>query len=295
MYIESVILPAMSQSSCTKRFYIYRGDLEHRSAPGNKYHKLKHHMNAAIKQRYQAVATFGGPHSNHVDAFVNKVVELGLLPIVVVRGEVHAQLTPTLQSAASNGAILFPSQRIDYRKGLASDVRNTVDQFYDDVYWVPEGGGGGLGVLGCKDWADTIMSRVTDTDMICVASGTGTTAEGFAACEKVHHLAVFSALKGADQIVVRPIKPHLQTLLEFDECYHGGFGKMSDELLAFLKKMYELNPNLQLDPIYTGKMLYQVDQFVRQGCWEYGNTLFIHSGGLQGWRGMPAYYYPYHE
>ncbi|SBS31283.1 D-cysteine desulfhydrase [Marinomonas aquimarina] len=302
MYLEPIHLPA-NNSSDAYEFVIYRGDLECSSAPGNKQHKLKYHLQQALQEHKSIAATFGGPHSNHVAAFVARCVELQITPIVVVRGETWASLTPTLRRAVQQGAILFPSSRLDYRLGMQSKIKDAIDQYYaGEVYWVPEGGAGALGVLGCLDWANHIYQKLNDSSYhVCLASGTGATAAGFAASD-FNSVSVFSALKGAHNLEQDLYSHCLAANIEvtaklecFDESLHGGFGKMSDALIHFLHDMLAHNPTLRLDPVYTAKMVYKVNQLLAQGSWPHRKTVFIHTGGLQGWRGMPVGHCPYNE
>lgn len=299
MRFDSLVMPDQVDDS-GKEFLIYRGDLECNIAPGNKQHKLKYHLQKALSEGCQYVATFGGPHSNHIAAFVARCQTLGVMPLIVVRGETWAELTPTLRTAVAAGANLFPCGRQDYRLGLASEMKQIVDAYYSDVYWVPEGGAGALGVLGCLDWARVIsQDQQAEGAHFCVASGTAVTASGFAACG-IDSLSVFSALKGvsnlAEDIQLSCQQAGLQVaakLTTFDECLHGGFGRMSKELLVFLQTLYRLNPNILLDPVYTSKMVYQVYQMEKKGLWPHKRTLFVHTGGLQGWLGMKTDQQPY--
>ena len=303
MLLQTIRLPAC-QNRQEQSFLIYRGDLECVTAPGNKQHKLKYHLQQALLEQKDYVATFGGPHSNHVAAFVARCVELGLKPLIVVRGETWATLTPTLSQAVRQGAVLFPSQRSDYRLGLNAEMKHAMDDFYqNNVYWVPEGGGGTFGVLGCLDWANDIYQQLEDDDVhVCVASGTGTTAAGFAA-SRFRSLSVFSALKGAEDLV-GVLSNHCRqadlscqaTVLDgYDESLHGGFGRVSDQLLDFLRVLKTLNPGIPLDPVYTSKMVFKVNQLVEQGLWLHKKTLFIHTGGLQGWQGLTNQQCPYDD
>lgn len=293
--IQSIRLPAQSKWD-ERQFWIYRGDLESKVAPGNKQHKLKYELIAAAQNQAHTIGTFGGPHSNHVAAFVARCTELQRQPLIVVRGETHTNLTPTLRLAVDKGAILFPSSREDYRLGMDSTVKQQIDQHYMNVHWIPEGGSSSLGTKGCLDWAMQIHQACEAHQInavhVCVASGTGTTAAGFWA-SPFEEISVFSALKG-----VHDLKLDLSKLLQgadlkpigicnaYDDIFHGGFGKVSSALLSFLRAFKTLNPNVPLDPIYTSKMLFHVNQLVEQGRWTSSNTLFIHTGGLQGWQGM---------
>jgi 1-aminocyclopropane-1-carboxylate deaminase len=279
-------------------FDIYRGDLEHPSAPGNKWHKLQYHLKEAEKRKATVIATFGGPFSNHLHAFGSTLNNLPFKAVAVVRGELHPTLTPTLIDTATCGVELWPSSRSDYRLGAASAVVKTINELYDNVYWIPEGGGGELGALGCRDWAEQIHNLDSKYDAWVVSAGTGTTAAGFLGAHNTPNLHVFSALKGAEnqekeiieqahQVVdVQNAKGVLNDRLFFhSDCHEGGYAKHSQALIEFITRFAEANPNIPLDPVYTCKSMFAVLSAMQEGRWPYPRTLFVHTGGLQGWRG----------
>ncbi|TDO96839.1 cysteine desulfhydrase [Marinomonas balearica] len=308
--IQKIILPGMSEKQrLLYQLDIYRGDLESEIAPGNKFHKLRYHIKAAKEKNARYVATFGGPYSNHVHAFTKSAIKAGFLPLVIIRGELHSTLTSTLRDCVSDGAILFPSQRDDYRLGLRSEIKSEVDKLYSDVYWIGEGGGGTLGVLGCCDWADQISHIINKKyDTWCVSSGTGTTSLGLACSNAVESLQVFNALKGAEDIEHEVEVLWHKMAGEFTHMKHadplskmsfwhskefGRFGKLPLEVADFLKELYFLNPTLRLDPVYTGKMAYRIWLKIKHNCWDYQRSLIVHTGGLQGWRGIKGTLNPY--
>ncbi len=307
----NLIQPVVFTRQNTSIYYeldIYRGDLEHPNAPGNKWHKLQYHLREARRRNTKAIATFGGPFSNHLHAFSMTLQDLPFKAIGVVRGELQPQLTPTLRDAVDCGAELWPSLRTDYKKGLCSDVACQINRLYQDVYWIPEGGGGELGALGCRDWAESIIENLKGErdqyDAWVVSAGTGTTAAGLLAHEASPDLHVVSALKGAesqrDEIIA--LASSLQFLSERDhsegklqkklffhgDSHEGGYAKFSPRLTDFLNNFATNNPDVTLDPVYTSKSMLAILQKMEAGSWPYARTLFIHTGGLQGWRGYPS-------
>jgi len=287
---------------------IYRGDLEHPHAPGNKWHKLQHHLNAAKRQNATVIATFGGPFSNHLHAFASTLKYSAFKTVAVVRGELQPKLTPTLRDMVNDDVELWPSTRSDYRLGTDSEVANAINHLYGNVYWIPEGGGGLLGALGCRDWAEEMSNLDNGYDAWVVSAGTGTTAAGLLSSQNTPDLHVFSALKGmqnqrgdiikqADQLNVLYSadsikKSHSQKMLSnklffHGECHEGGYAKHSLELKRFMREFADNNPDNPLDPIYTCKSMFAVLKAMAAGTWPYRRTLFIHTGGLQGWRGYP--------
>ena len=299
--IQPITLPISCQvpSGVQYELDIYRGDLEHPNAPGNKWHKLQYHLKAAKKQNASVIATFGGPFSNHLHAFGMTLRILPFKAVAVVRGELQPKLTPTLKDMVENGVELWPSSRSDYRLGMSSQIVNEINEHYGNVYWILEGGGGALGAMGCHDWANDINAIDDKYDAWVVSSGTGTTAAGLLSNINTPDLHVFSALKGepaqrrlildlASKLAAESMsKESLNAKLFFHaDCHEGGYAKHSPALKSFISKFARANPNYPLDPVYTSKSMFAVIQAMQNGCWPYKRTLFIHTGGLQGWRGF---------
>ena len=278
---------------------IYRGDLEHPHAPGNKWHKLKYNLDAAITQGAKHIISFGGPFSNHLHALGNSAKHLGLTPIAIVRGELQPQLTQTLRDFVEAGGILWPSRRIDYKLGMDSELVAYLKTCYPDAYWVPEGGSNTLGVKGCFDWADEIKAAsLTEGgfDTWVLSAGTGATCSGLLANQdknKNANILVFPALKGGEGLIadIRAFalaqnqNVELERLTIVPEYHHGGYAKVPRELKDYIAKLHTLNPKVTLDPVYTAKVVYGVEQEIIKGNLDNQKLLLIHTGGVQGWCG----------
>ena len=72
--------------------------------------------------------------------------------------------------------------------------------------------------------------------------------------------------------------------------YHfGGYGKINEELVRFINDFYQ-QTNIPLDPIYTGKMLYGIVDLIEKDYFPKGSKILaIHTGGIQGIKGMNIY------
>ncbi|MDB4837096.1 cysteine desulfhydrase [Marinomonas sp.] len=309
--IHSIVLPESFRASSNQQYElnIYRGDLEHVKASGNKWHKLQYHLKQAEKQSASVIATFGGPFSNHLHAFGATIENLPFKAVAVVRGELQPQLNASLKDVIGHGVELWPTLRSDYRLAMGSDVVRTINERYDNVYWIPEGGGGELGALGCRDWAEQIDLLDNSYDAWVVSAGTGTTAAGMLAYKGVPSLHVVSALKGADeqraeilllarQLVINKLTEECLTGIKSNHsdslenklffhanAHHGGYAKHSHELEQFIQEYAVDNRHHPLDPVYTCKSMFAIIAAMKRGEWPYSRTLFIHTGGLQGWCG----------
>ncbi|TBR37857.1 cysteine desulfhydrase [Marinomonas agarivorans] len=295
--LHPILTPETYHKSGVK-LYIYRGDLEHVNAPGNKWHKLKHNLAQAKQQGAKHIISFGGPYSNHLHALGNVCQQLNITPVAIIRGELQPQLTPTLRDFIKCGGILWPSRRDEYRLGMQSSLVAAVSECYERGYWVPEGGSNSQGVNGCYDWAKTISTMAEQQglnfDAWAVSAGTGATSAGFLACSTTPDIMVFPALKGggrlSDEIKRMALSQNQQTNLAklqvFDQYHCGGYAKLPPVLQNYIKTIHILNSNLKLDPIYTAKVVYGLEQEIQSGTLTNKRILIVHTGGLQGWRGF---------
>jgi 1-aminocyclopropane-1-carboxylate deaminase/D-cysteine desulfhydrase-like pyridoxal-dependent ACC family enzyme len=178
----------------------------------------------------------------------------------------------------------------------------SLQERFGHCFVIPEGGANGLGVRGCAE----ILTEVEEHfDVVCCAAGTGTTLAGLAISLAVKTLQVktlhatsllgFSALKGGDflmddvkrLIAESRLRPPSTMDYGLSTDYHfGGYAKMKPELLAFINGFTE-RTRIPLDPIYTGKMMFGIYDMIQNGQFEQGTAILaIHTGGLQGWKGM---------
>ena len=275
-----------------------RLDKIHPFVSGNKWYKLKY----SILHGYQAGKTqfisFGGPFSNHLHALAFAGKYLNVQTVGIVRGEPPKPLNPTLQDCQDWGMALHWVPRDQYRL-LAEQGESKLSamqpflKLYPDAWVIPEGGAGEDGVLGVEMLFNALHHKgLLDYDYITTPVGSGTTLAGIirARIGRAKCLG-FSALKGAldlEQRVEKGLRdaPHLNEWQISHEYHFGGFAKMNDRLRTFISDTYEQS-GLLLDPVYTGKMLYGLAEYIHQGRIPAGaRVLMVHTGGLQGWRGF---------
>lgn len=249
--------------------------------------KLKYNFEEVRRKLFKVVITFGGAYSNHIYATAAAAKELNLESIGIIRGEETLPLNTTLTFAKQCGMRLYYVSREEYRnKNENSFIQNLHNRF-GEFYLIPEGGTNNLAVKGCAEFAQTLSE--IDFDYCCVPVGTGGTMAGIiAGLNKEKEIIGFPVLKGGEFLQVE-----IENLLtafssesyrnwKLDTSYHhGGYAKGSPELLTFINRMRHEH-NLPLDPIYTGKLLWAVMDYVTKGKFKRGSTvLILHTGGLQ--------------
>jgi len=266
------------------QLHLKRTDLIHASISGNKFHKLKYNLIEAKAQGATTLLTFGGAYSNHIAAVAAAGKECGFETIGIIRGEelndkIHDN--PTLRQAQDNGMQLHFISRSDYRRKAYAEFIEQLKSTYGTFYLIPEGGTNQLAVQGCEE----ILTEQDkhDFDFVCCAVGTGGTIAGIinSSSEKQKVLG-FSALKGDflfDEIKQWTTRSHWDLCLDY---HFGGYAKTSPELLEFIQN-FQQQTNIELEPIYTGKMLFGIFDLIERGYFPANSKILaIHTGGLQG-------------
>ena len=282
---QTINLPILSDKNIS--LCIKREDKLHPFISGNKYRKLKYNLQEAKKQNASCLLTFGGAYSNHIAATAFAGKENGIKIIGVIRGEELAtkwQDNPTLTFAHKNGMEFEFVSREAYRDKENPKFLNRFKEKYSNAFILPEGGANALGVKGCEE---ILTPKDANFDLICCAVGTGGTIAGIINAAQSHQKVLgFPALKG-DFLNedIRKFVRNKNWKLQTD--YHfGGYAKINEELIHFINE-FKNNTGVQLDPIYTGKMLFGIFDMIKTNKIVEGSSILaIHTGGLQGIKGM---------
>lgn len=279
--------------------WLKRDDLIHPQVSGNKWRKLKYYLDDFRNSRKRSILTFGGAFSNHLAATAALGNLAGIETKALVRGE-EVKSNTTLDFCRSMGMEVEGISRKRYATKDDPEFLQLLQAALPEVYVIPEGGKGPLGVRGCTE----IMDEVGDNfDAVCVSAGTATTATGLLLGTGFAKIHCFPALKGG-QFLQRAIaqqgveycrkfstgtdvKKLLEQRLILESDYHfSGYAKVSDELIEFMNSFYH-KYGVKLDPVYTGKMMYGVMDRIDKGTLARGTKLLcLHTGGLQGVAGM---------
>ncbi|MDN3674477.1 pyridoxal-phosphate dependent enzyme [Flavobacterium branchiarum] len=266
---------------------IKREDLIHPFISGNKYRKLKYNLLQAKAENQETLLTFGGAFSNHIAAVAYAGKESGFKTIGIIRGEElidKIEGNPTLKFAQENGMEFEFVSREEYRLKSEIDFQDNLRKKFGAFYLVPEGGTNELAVRGCEE---ILTAEDAAFNYVCCAVGTGGTISGISNSALPNQKVLgFPALKGdflQDEIRIFAKKHNWELIADY---HFGGYGKVDSELIAFINQFFDEN-QIPLDPIYTGKMFFGVIDLIKKNYFPANSKiLLIHTGGLQGIKGM---------
>ena len=262
----------------------------HPEVSGNKFRKLKYNLEAAIREGFEGVLTFGGAFSNHIAATAAAGKLLDISTVGIIRGEEldkDIDLNPTLSYAKASGMDLEFISRAAYRNKNEVSFLKSLNIKYPNFYIIPEGGTNARAVRGCSE---ILTEKDRDFDVICCAVGTGGTISGLINSSLPHQKIIgFPALKGAFlNEDIRKFAQHSNWELCPDYSF-GGYAKVNQELIQFINQ-FKNDFGIPLDPGYTAKMMFGIDDLVKKGFFSRSTKILaIHTGGLQGISGMNDY------
>ena len=253
---------------------VLRLDKIHPVISGNKWFKLKYHLDNFNAGNFAGILTFGGPWSNHIVAtacacYLHKITCIG-----IIRGEKPPQLSSALVDAINYSMELKFISRRNYRDKSDEKFLETIEKEFPGYYIIPEGGAGVDGEKGASEIYD-LVTHTNYSHIVC-AVGTGTMFNG-----------IKKAAKGEDVIGIVVLKGwqnndnHVPGNLVHD--YHfGGYAKFDQRLIGFMNDFFR-RAHIPTDFVYTGKLAYAIYDLVKKDQFNTGSKiLMIHSGGLQG-------------
>ena len=278
--------------------FMARADKIHPLASGNKFYKLKPHIDYVRANNIKQLVSFGGAFSNHIHALAMMAKHYNLQSFGIIRGEPEYAENPTLTAARLAGMELEFVTRKEYQLRHDDKYLADLQKRYPQALIIPEGGSSQLAISGCSQLAKDINAKTTKnySDILTIASGTGASFAGLVCgLEKSQQAISYAVLKDPslderiasfiekEGIVKHDLKTSSYTIEQAD---YGGYAKFDDEHLAFILDWLE-QTGILLDPIYTSKMCRRLVEQITSGQFKQGTSItMVHSGGLQGWLGM---------
>ena len=270
---------------------VLRLDRIHPVISGNKWFKLKYHLQQAQQQHKKGILTFGGAWSNHLVATALACYQAGLKSIGIIRGEQPFVFSGTLEEVQDYNMQLQFIARDLYSNEAA--IIPALQEQYPDYYIVPQGGQSPLGVQGAAEILQ--LTQIESYSHVTCAVGTGTMLAGLVHAALPHQQVIgICSLKipGDDNnslnTFVKPYAANGRNYTIFYDYHFGGYARKTGELISFMNAIFQKH-DLPTDFVYTGKLLFGIMHLVQTGYFQTGSRiLIVHSGGLQGNRSLPA-------
>jgi 1-aminocyclopropane-1-carboxylate deaminase len=253
------------------RVLIKRDDLIHPIISGNKWRKLKEYIRIAKENPELPILSFGGAYSNHLYALAFVGHQLKIRTIGIIRGdELNIQSNPYLTQMHNWGMELRFVDRVTYK-----EKKHT---YGSQVIEIPEGGYGQLGINGIKELVSEIAH--VNPSYIITAAGTGTTALGINHFSKTPVIGILT-LNNLTEIHDHESETAITGTYWMDDYIMGKYAKNSAELDDFCD-IFEQEHQIQIEPIYTGRMFYGLYDMIKSNYFPKGSTILaLHTGGIK--------------
>lgn len=283
MKIPTISIP-ITQIPLQKNIQLFlkREDLIHTQISGNKYWKLFYNINSYIDQNpaNTFIITFGGAFSNHIAAVAALGKEFQLKTLGIIRGDELQekwQENPTLKLADQYGMDFRFVSREEYKN--KEKLTQILEKEFPHALIIPEGGTNKDAVEGIKFMLTEETKRF---DYLCSAVGTGGTIAGISKFAKENQKILGFKVVDDQSLYNKVSELSTKNNFELIEAHDGKYGKITDENIRFIND-FKQKYRIQLDPIYTGKMMMKLFELIEEDYFPAGTKILaFHTGGLQG-------------
>ncbi len=264
------------------KLFLKREDLIHPQVSGNKYWKLFYNINSYLAQNpaNPFIITYGGAFSNHIAATAALGKEFQLRTLGLIRGEELQdkwEQNPTLTLAQQNGMDFRFITREEYRD--KETLTQKLQQEFPNALIIPEGGTNQQAVLGIQFM---LNNETKSFDYLCTAAGTGGTVAGISKFAEENQQVLGFKVVDDHSLYNKVFKLSPRENFKLLEAHDGRYGKIIDENIRFIND-FNQKFGIQLDPIYTGKMMRKIFELIDEGYFPEGSKILaFHTGGLQG-------------
>jgi L-cysteate sulfo-lyase len=302
-------LPRLSEHLGGPDIYVKRDDCTGLATGGNKTRKLEFSMGEAVEQGADTIITVGAIQSNHVRQTAAAACKLGMACEVLLE---HRIGNPSETYTTSGNVFLdriFGANLREYPGGTDFDVE--MEAVAEEVrangnapYIIPGGASNTVGALGYVGCGIELLEQFAEQDLtidhLVTATGSAGTHAGLAVGlrgsgsdlpilgigvnapqdvqeERVYDLAVETAeLVGAPGCVAR------EDIIADCNYIGPGYGEPTESMNEAVLMLARFE-GLLFDPVYSGKALAGMIDYVRQGRFTKGQKIvFLHTGGSAG-------------
>ena len=303
------ILPRLSEHLGGPEIWVKRDDCTGLATGGNKTRKLEFSMGEALELGADTVITVGAVQSNHVRQTAAAACKLGLKCEVLLE---HRVTNPTELYRSSGNVLLdriFGANLREYDAGTDFDaemenIARAISAEGGSPYIIPGGASNAVGALGYVGCGEELLQQCDEQDVrfdhIVTATGSAGTHAGLAVGlrgsgsdlpvlgigvrapkdvqeERVYKLAVETA-----ELVEKPGCVARDDIVADCNYIGAGYG-LPTESMNEAVLMLARTEGLLFDPVYSGKALAGMIDYVREGRFTRNEKIvFLHTGGAAG-------------
>lgn len=279
--------------------YFKRDDLLPFSFGGNKYRKALNFFKEIIVGDYNTVVTYGSSHSNHVRMVSNLAYKHNIRCIVITPKAKNEGAIPFNQRLTKSVQAEFIESPLENIKETIQSTLFRLKNNHDKPYFIPGGGHGYLGTQAYVEAFGEILAEEVkmqkEFNYIFLASGTGATQAGLIVGDiinntykKIIGISVARNNGTGTKVVEKSVGEYLKTkkinfkhnlnITFVDSYLVNGYGTKNREIVNIIQSYYN-EFGVPLDPIYTGKAVWGMEDYIIKKGIKNSNILFIHTGG----------------
>jgi L-cysteate sulfo-lyase len=302
-------LPRLTELLGGPEIWVKRDDCTGLATGGNKTRKLEFSMGEALERGADTIITVGAVQSNHVRQTAAAAAKLGMRCEVLLEHRVGKPSDLYLNSGNVLLDRILGANLREYDKGTDFDAE--MEEIAGEVranggtpYIIPGGASNPVGALGYVGCAEELLQQCEEQDVafdhLVLASGSAGTHAGIAVGlrasgsdlpilgigvniprdeqeAKVYDLACSTA-----DYIDRPGCVSRQDIVADCNYVGPGYGEPTESMneAVLMLARYE---GLLFDPVYSGKALAGMIDYVRKGRFTAGQKIvFLHTGGVAG-------------
>jgi len=297
-------MPRLTEILGGPRLLIKRDDLTGLALGGNKARKLEFLLGEARASGADVVVTTGALQSNHARITAAAARKLGMRTVLVLSGEEPAEYQGNLLLDMIFGAEVRVIQSEEEYVLLATmeDLARELSREGHRPYLIPMGGSTALGVCAYIEAAMELLLQANRmgiaVDAIVHATSSGGTQAGLFVGMKlaqamvklvgvsagppreVVERRVTTLVDDVSRLLRLDLRAHPDDLIVLDGYVGEGYGIPSPQCLEAIR-LVARTEGILLDPVYTGKAMAGLIDWIRQGRFEPSQTVvFWHTGGV---------------
>lgn len=288
----NTVIHQLKKNNLNNKLYIKREDLYPFSFGGNKARKADLFFKEIKNKNIDSVVTYGSSSSNHCRVVANKCASLNIECYIITPEKFESTHNSNLVKMSKAQVIETDIENVEQ---TINETLHTLQSTNKNVYFIPGGGHGNLGTHAYVNCFDEIVEyeekQNIKFDYVFLASGTGTTQAGLVCGTilkdrtdlKVIGISIAREQKRGSSIIKKSIEDYLgkkynEPIYFFDNYTCGGYGQTNRKIEEKIQEMY-LVEGIALDPIYTAKAYYGMEEYLKSNKITEKNILFIHTGG----------------